>query len=108
MKSNFCGIIVFFTDRTTNVNAETLLTIEEVSLSSKNEANELSRITPGSEVLLNLVVFSHFPTDMPLDEISASLIYHEPLSSVDSSVLSTVDEEKKNHKRKTGSRLKMR
>ena len=44
----------------TTIDADDLVTVKEISMSSK-VTSELDKITPGSEILLYLQVESHFP-----------------------------------------------
>ena len=50
----------FFSEQMTTVDADNLVTIKHVSMTS-NVTIELDKITPGSEILLHLQVESHFP-----------------------------------------------
>ena len=50
----------FFSEQMTTVDADNLVTIKHVSMTS-NVTIELDKITPGSEISLHLQVESHFP-----------------------------------------------
>ena len=50
----------FFSEQMTTVDADNLVTIKHVSMTS-NVTVELDKITPGSEISLHLQVESHFP-----------------------------------------------
>ena len=58
------------------VDAEELVTVK----SAKICAEEVDKVTPGSEIFLRLEVESHFPLDLDLDNVLISLSFSDPVS----------------------------
>ena len=56
----FKKVELIFPEKMTTIDADDLVTVKEISMSSK-VTSELDKITPGSEILLYLQVESHFP-----------------------------------------------
>jgi len=85
-------------EQMTTVDADNLVTIKHVSMTS-NVTIELDKITPGSEISLHLQVESHFPQVILVDSVSTSLTFSEPVSNLPKA---TSDEsgDKKSYRRK--------
>ena len=58
------------------VDAEELVTVK----SAKICAQEVEKVTPGSDIFLRLEVESHFPLDLDLDNVLISLSFSDPVS----------------------------
>ena len=72
-----CAKIVFaiFSDHTTFVNAEQLVGIKILNLSTPVQ------VTPGSNLELQIEIHSRFPQEIPMDEMMVSLTFSEPITS---------------------------
>ena len=68
-------ILKIFSDHTTFVNAEQLLGIKILNLSTPDQ------VTPGSNLGLQIEIHSRFPEEIPLDEMMVSLTFSEPITS---------------------------
>jgi hypothetical protein len=62
-------------DHTTFVNAEQLLGIKILNLSTPVQ------VTPGSNLELQIEIHSRFPQEIPMDEMMVSLTFSEPITS---------------------------
>lgn len=72
------------------MNADEMLRITEVRVSG----SDLTRVTPGSELLLELDVESCFPLSFMANSISVSLSFSEPISKME-----ILSDSKRVHKR---------
>lgn len=66
---------IIFSDHTTFVNAEQLLGIKILNLSTP------AQVTPGSNLELQIEIHSRFPQEIPMDEMMVSLTFSEPITS---------------------------
>ena len=63
---------ILFTDKPTSIDAESLIEIKSARFSSDNNL-DLEKVTPGSEILLQLEIESYFPQDLPIHNLAVSL-----------------------------------
>ena len=83
------------------INGEDLFEVTNINLSKSNGDENLDKVTPGSDLSLDLEIFSYFPMNLQLKQIQASLIFHEHKEISE-------DQDKKSNQRRNKARLKMR
>ena len=75
MEKYYPVFFIIFSDHTTFVNAEQLLGIKILNLSTP------AQVTPGSNLELQIEIHSRFPQEIPMDEMMVSLTFSEPITS---------------------------
>ena len=68
----FQPCLVSFTENPTCIDAEALIEIKTVKFTEN-----LDKVTPGSEIKLLLQIDSHFPQDLPIENLAVSLSHFD-------------------------------
>ena len=74
-----------FAEKSTSIDGETLIEIKSSKFSSTHL--NLEKVTPGTEILLQLDIESYFPQDLPIHNLAVSLSHLDASNSADMHVI---------------------